>query len=103
LSIVAGVKQQLNMEFETARSIQAFKDILCERYGTSDFMWMSQDWQPRLAYLHTFKTNPQKLKVDVLKCPRLQHVIEEVKYNVSCFLFLPVFVRKDKLKLLFSL
>lgn len=65
------------MEFETTRSLQAFKDILHERYGTSDFMWMSQDWQPRLAYLHTFKTNPQKMKVDVLKCPRLQCVIEE--------------------------
>jgi hypothetical protein len=70
------------MEFETTRRLQDFKDILRDRYGTSDFMWMSQDWQPRLAYLHTFKTNPQKMKVDVLKCPRLQHVIEEVKYDI---------------------
>ncbi|PNF23629.1 Dihydroxyacetone phosphate acyltransferase [Cryptotermes secundus] len=67
----------MNMEFETTRSIQAFKDILCDRYGTSDFMWMSQNWQPRLAHQHTFKTSPQKMKLDVLKCPRLQHVIEE--------------------------
>ncbi|XP_021933901.1 dihydroxyacetone phosphate acyltransferase isoform X2 [Zootermopsis nevadensis] len=69
--------QQSNMEFESTRSLQAFKDILVDRYGSSDFMWMSQDWQPRVAYLHTVKTNPQKIKQDVLKSPRVLHVIEE--------------------------
>lgn len=85
LYTVPGVMQQSNMEFESTRSLQAFKDILVDRYGSSDFMWMSQDWQPRVAYLHTVKTNPQKIKQDVLKSPRVLHVIEEVMY--SGFLF----------------
>jgi hypothetical protein len=73
------------MEFETTRNLQAFKDILLDRYGTSDFMWMSQDWQPHVAYLHTCKTNPQKIKLDVLKSPRVQHIVEEVMYSESPF------------------
>jgi hypothetical protein len=81
---VPGVRQrQMIMEYETTRSLQAFKDILVDRYGSSDFMWMSQDWRPRVANLHTFKTNPQKIKLDVLKSPRVQHVIEEVICSVS--------------------
>jgi hypothetical protein len=80
---VPGVGQQMNMEYETTRSLQAFKDILVDRYSSSDFMWMSQDWRPRVAYLHTFKTNPQKIKQDVLKSPQVQHVIEEVMYSGS--------------------
>lgn len=79
LSIVAGVKEVKSMEFETTRSLLDFKDILLDRYGTSDFMWMSQEWQPQVAYLHTLKTNPQKIKRDVLESPRVQHVIAEVK------------------------
>jgi hypothetical protein len=79
LSIVAGVKEVKRMEFETTRSLLDFKDILLDRYGTSDFMWMSQEWQPQVAYLRTLKTNPQKIKHDVLESPRVQHVIAEVK------------------------
>jgi hypothetical protein len=67
------------MEFETTRSLLDFKDILLDRYGTSDFMWMSQEWQPRVAYQHTLKTTPQKIKCDVLESPRVQHAIAEVK------------------------
>jgi hypothetical protein len=77
------------MEFETTRSLQAFKDILVDRYSTSDFMWMSQDWQPRVAYLHALKTNPQKIKRDVLKSTRVQDVIEEVTYIGSFFFKIP--------------
>jgi glycerone phosphate O-acyltransferase len=65
------------MEFETTRSLLDFKDILLDRYGTSDFMWMSQEWQPHVAYLHNLKTSPQKIKHDVLESPRVQHVIAE--------------------------
>ena len=79
LSIVPGVKEVKNMEFETTRSLLDFKDILLDRYGTSDFMWMSQKWQHHVAYLHTSKTNPQKIKHDVLASSRVQHVIAEVK------------------------
>ncbi|XP_069697243.1 dihydroxyacetone phosphate acyltransferase isoform X2 [Periplaneta americana] len=66
------------MDFETTRSIQSFKDILLDRYGTSDFLWMSRDWQPLLPYPHTIKTNPKKIKQDVLRSPRVQHAIEEI-------------------------
>ena len=79
LSVVPGVKEVKSMEFETTRSLLDFKDILLDRYGTSDFMWMSQEWQPHVAYLHNLKTNPQKIKCDVLESPRVQHVIQEVK------------------------
>ena len=78
-SLVPGVKQKQSMEFETTRSLLAFKDILQDRYGTSDFMWMSQEWQPQVAYMHSLKTNPQKIKLDVLKSPRVRHIVEEVK------------------------
>ncbi|KAJ9588732.1 hypothetical protein L9F63_017967, partial [Diploptera punctata] len=66
------------MALETTRTIQNFKDILADRYGTSDFMWMSRDWKPVLAYPHLNNTNPQKIKVDVLNSPRVEHIIEEL-------------------------
>lgn len=66
------------MALETTRSLQSFQDILLDRYGTSDFLWMSQDWKPVLAYPHMNSTNPRKIKIDVLNSPRIQHIIREV-------------------------
>ena len=73
-----GMKQGKSMALETTRSLQSFKDILLDRYGTSDFLWMSREWLPLTAYPHLNNTNPHKIKVDVLNSPRIKHVIEEV-------------------------
>lgn len=38
--IIEGVKEVKRMEFEKKRSIMDLKDILMDRYGKSDLMWM---------------------------------------------------------------
>lgn len=62
----------------TYRTLAEFKDILEERRNGSDFMFMSKKFNPLVAYNHNCKTNPQKIKNDVLHSSHIQSVIDEV-------------------------
>ncbi|XP_046401821.1 dihydroxyacetone phosphate acyltransferase [Ischnura elegans] len=61
----------------TARSLKEFRDIIGERYHSSDIFWVSREWRPSPSYRHAKKRTPYEVKLDIMMSPRIQHVVEE--------------------------
>ncbi|XP_071454036.1 dihydroxyacetone phosphate acyltransferase [Hetaerina americana] len=60
-----------------SRSLFEFKDIIGERYNSSDIFWVSREWRPSPSYRHAKKRTPDQVKLDITMGPRIQHIIEE--------------------------
>ncbi|KAF5304886.1 hypothetical protein FQR65_LT00770 [Abscondita terminalis] len=64
------------------RSISSFKDILQDRRKEwSNFMWISRQLNPKLAYERLTKPTPKFHKLEVFKSRKIQDVIEKFSYE----------------------
>ncbi|KAG8235470.1 hypothetical protein J437_LFUL014100 [Ladona fulva] len=62
----------------SVRSLAEFKDIIGERFKSSDIFWVSREWKPSPSYRNGKRRTPEEVKLDIITSTRIQHVIEEL-------------------------
>lgn len=61
---------------------RCYEDMLASRREEfSNFMWASRHLKPQVAYQQERRALPQYHKDEVLKCPKIQELLETVSGN----------------------